>query len=148
MPSFTLDSTQNILVLRRWYIFRPMHNFSRKVCNNNQPPCCFLFPELTVMHEKALPVLFSNHASSDFPVRCAYQCRRGGLAKTNILQMSSSYGPSPFAAMSRELQCHLIFSLHCQTTMKGYFPMHLVTAGGDEKAIYNKWSLLSNNNIA
>jgi len=32
--------------------------------------------------------------------------------------------------------------------MKGYFPMHLVTAGGDEKAIYNKWSLLSNNNIA
>lgn len=126
-----------------------MHTFGTKVWEKNQPPCCLLLPELTVMHAKALLVLFSNHASSHFSIWFAYQCRRGRLAKTNvILQMLVSYEPSPFAAISRELQHHLICSLHCQTIMEGYFPMHLVTAGGDDKAICNKLSLLSNNNTA
>lgn len=146
-----------------------MHSFSTKVWKNNQPLCCFLFPELTVMHGKALPALLSNHASSHFHTWFAYQYRRDRLAKTNIkLKMSASYEPFPFAAISRDLQYHLICSLHCQTIIESYFPMHLVTAGGHKvyipqeryiylyvypqeriyKAIYNKWSLLSNNNTA
>ena len=126
-----------------------MHSFSAKVWKKNHPPCCFLFPKLTVMHGKALPVLFSSHASSHFHIWFAYQCRKGGLAKTNIiLQIFASYESGPFAAFSRELQYHLICSLHCQTIIEGYFPMPLLTARGDDKAIYNKLSLLSNNNTA
>lgn len=121
-----------------------MRIFSTKVWKNNQPTCSSLFPVLTVVHVKVFPVLFRN-----FCIWFAYQCRRSQLAKTNtVLQMSASYEPSSFAAISRELQYHLIYSLLCQTIMEGYFPMHLVTAGCDDKAIYNKWSLLSYKNTA
>lgn len=124
-----------------------MHSFSTKLLKNNQPSCYFLFPEQSRM---GMSFQFSSATCLfHFHICFAYHCRRGRLAKTAIvLQMLGSYEPSPLTSISRELHYHQICSLHCQTIMEGCFSMHLLTAEGDDRAIYDKQSLPSNNNTA